>query len=85
MDYLQKEKPKYILHVQNSLSVLLHPKSSKLLYEELFKIEESEYKPIIFAKINENHGNAVECFYGEDAVKQSIFEKNYVVLYQRKY
>ena len=85
LDYLQKEKPKYILHVQNSLSVLLHPKSSKLLYEELFKIEESEYKPIIFAKINENHGNAVECFYGEDAVKQSIFEKNYVVLYQRKY
>jgi hypothetical protein len=81
LSFLQDGKPEYIVHVQNSLSVLLHPKSSKKLYESIFELEANDYQPILFAKINDDL--SIDYYYDKDAQAQSIFEKNYVVLYKK--
>jgi len=80
--YLTKNKPKYIIHVQNLYSILLNPKSPQDLYKFMFQIEKEMYEPIYFVNINSD--NSLSIYYEKEAKNQSIFNKNYVCVYQLK-
>lgn len=79
IDYLITNKPEYIVHIQNSISINLRDESVLDLYNWIFSFEINHYTPIILAETDPN--NSTEFLYDQQAQKTPQTD-NYIVVYK---
>ncbi|MBK9256820.1 MAG: glycosyltransferase family 39 protein [Saprospiraceae bacterium] len=82
INYLIKEKPKYIVHVQYAYSIFMTPQSSQKLYNWIFSFENNNYYQLAIAEEDSNHN--VKYLFDKDALNYNPTTEKYIILYARR-
>ena len=81
MTYMTNQKPEFIIHLQNPISIGMKENSHQDLYQWIFSFEDQYYEKIALAEMNGR--NKPVYYYGNEANREPTTD-NYIFLYQRR-
>jgi len=81
ISYLEQEKPEFIVHLQNSISLGMKENSHQNLYQWIFSFENQYYEKIALADINDQN---MATYYFDHEANKTPSTTNYIILYQLK-
>ncbi len=79
IDFLENEKPEYLVHIQNPISINMKENSEQNLYNWIFSFENRYYTPVALAE-TDNELNTTY-LYDKEAMKKPE-TTNYIVVYK---
>ncbi|MBK9735175.1 MAG: glycosyltransferase family 39 protein [Saprospiraceae bacterium] len=79
--FLEKNKPEYLIHIQNSISINMKDESDHFLYNWIFTFEMINYHQVGVAEMDKN--NVPSYFFDNDALRYKTLTDNYIIIYKR--